>query len=66
MLAKVGWRVEIDSHGHYDIIKSSRASSKRDEAIVQGKEERKIYLQKMFTELTQQIFFFLPPYHTGA
>lgn len=40
MLAKEGWKVEIDTHGHYDTIKSSRASSKMAEAIVQGKEER--------------------------
>lgn len=44
MLAKEGWKVEIDTHEHYDTIKSSRASSKMAEAIVQGKEERKIEL----------------------
>lgn len=43
MLAREGWKVEIDTHGHYDTIKSSRASSKM--ARVQGKEERKIELQ---------------------
>lgn len=45
MLAKEGWKVEIDTHGHYGTIKSSRASSEMAEAIVQGKEERKIELQ---------------------